>query len=199
MNKNLLVSSFLALGLSATTALAKPPRYPVQPVEAAPVIDGKLDDACWSNLPPAGPFVDKNSKAVTQQTTLRFGYDKQNLYIAARLEEPEMDKVKGNPARFCSPSSTATSSTCPRPPSAAAAVGIYSITHPEEAERLGRRKVEKILSTKADCVAVANPGCHLQIQRGLQAAGASVKVRHPVSILAESCRQSATKAEVATP
>jgi len=76
--------------------------------------------------------------------------------------------------------------------------GIYSITHPEEAERLGRRKVEKILSTKADCVAVANPGCHLQIQRGLQASGSSVRVRHPVSILAEACRQSSTKAEVAT-
>jgi glycolate oxidase iron-sulfur subunit len=71
--------------------------------------------------------------------------------------------------------------------------GIYSITHPEEAERLGRRKVEKILSTKADCVAVANPGCHLQIQRGLEAAGSSVRVRHPVSILAEACRQSSAK------
>jgi len=96
MNKNLLVTSLLALGLSATTALAKPPRYPVQPVEAAPVIDGKLDDACWSYLPSAGPFVDKNSKVATQQTALRFGYDNQNLYIAARLEEPEMDKVKAN-------------------------------------------------------------------------------------------------------
>lgn len=70
--------------------------------------------------------------------------------------------------------------------------GIYSITHPEEAERLGRRKVGNILSTNADCVAVANPGCHLQIQRGLQAAGSPVKVRHPVSILAEACRQSST-------
>jgi hypothetical protein len=96
MNKNLLVSSLLALGLSATTALAKPPRYPVQPVEVAPVIDGKLDDTCWSYLPSAGPFVDKNSKMVSPQTTLRFGYDKKNLYIAARLEEPEMDKVKAN-------------------------------------------------------------------------------------------------------
>jgi len=41
--------------------------------------------------------------------------------------------------------------------------------------------------------APANPGCHLQIQRGLQAAGSPVKVRHPVSILAEACRQSSTK------
>ena len=32
---NLLVASLLTLGLSATTALAKPPRYPVQPVESA--------------------------------------------------------------------------------------------------------------------------------------------------------------------
>jgi glycolate oxidase iron-sulfur subunit len=68
--------------------------------------------------------------------------------------------------------------------------GIYSITHPEEAERLGRRKVEKILSTKAGCVAVANPGCHLQIERGLRAAGSTARVRHPVSLLAEACRLS---------
>lgn len=71
--------------------------------------------------------------------------------------------------------------------------GIYSITHPEEAKRLSRRKVAKILSTKAECVAVANPGCHLQIQRGLHAAGSSVKVRHPVSLLADACRQSLIK------
>lgn len=96
MNKKILISCLLASGLSAVTALAAPPLYPVQPVDVAPVIDGKLDDACWSHLPSAGPFVDKNSKPVTPQTMLRFGYDKQNLYIAARIEEPEMDKVKAN-------------------------------------------------------------------------------------------------------
>ena len=96
MNKKILISCLLASGLSAATALAAPPRYPVQPVEVAPVIDGKLDDACWSHLPSAGPFVDKNSKPVTPQTMLRFGYDKQNLYIAARIEEPEMEKIKAN-------------------------------------------------------------------------------------------------------
>ncbi len=94
MKKELLVACLLVSGLVAGTALAAPPRYPVQPVETAPVIDGRLDDACWRHLPSAGPFVDKNSKPVAPQTLLRFGYDKQNLYMAARIEEPEMDKVK---------------------------------------------------------------------------------------------------------
>ena len=96
MKKNTLLPGLLAFGLTTLSAHALPPRYPVQPVEVAPVIDGKLDDACWSHLPSAGPFVDKNSKPATPQTILRFGYDKQNLYIAARIEEPEMEKIKAN-------------------------------------------------------------------------------------------------------
>ncbi len=96
MKKNNLLPSLLAFGITTLSAHALPPRYPVQPVEVAPVIDGKLDDACWSHLPSAGPFVDKNSKPATPQTILRFGYDKQNLYIAARIEEPEMEKIKAN-------------------------------------------------------------------------------------------------------
>jgi glycolate oxidase iron-sulfur subunit len=66
--------------------------------------------------------------------------------------------------------------------------GIYSITHPNEAGRLGDRKVLHILDTGADCVTTANPGCHLQIERGLRAVGSSVRVRHPISLLAEACR-----------
>ena len=94
MRNSLLVSSVLGFALSAARVLAYPPLYPVQPVEVAPVIDGTLDDACWRSLPSAGLFVDKNSRPATPQTVLSFGYDEQHLYIAAKLEEPEMDKVK---------------------------------------------------------------------------------------------------------
>ncbi len=78
----------------AATAKNNPPRYPIQPIGTAPVIDGKLDDACWNQLPAAGTFVDDKAKPSPAQTIVRMGYDDKNLYIAVRVEEPEMDKVK---------------------------------------------------------------------------------------------------------
>jgi glycolate oxidase iron-sulfur subunit len=66
--------------------------------------------------------------------------------------------------------------------------GIYALTQPEQADALLRRKVSHIRATGARIVATANPGCHLQIARGLEASGASVSVVHPVSLLARAYR-----------
>jgi len=67
--------------------------------------------------------------------------------------------------------------------------GVYTITQPVEAERLLGRKTAHILATGAQWVATANPGCHLQVARGLSAAGADVNVAHPVSLLARAYRR----------
>jgi glycolate oxidase iron-sulfur subunit len=61
--------------------------------------------------------------------------------------------------------------------------GIYNLTHPEAADRLGRRKVERIVETGAELVATGNPGCMLQISAGLRAIGSPIRVLHPVSLL----------------
>jgi hypothetical protein len=92
-NVKYLTTILAALTVCAAQA-ADRPRYPVQPVSEPPLIDGKLDDAAWQQSPSAGPFVDTGSKPAKPQTALRFAYDDNNLYIAARIEEPEMDKVK---------------------------------------------------------------------------------------------------------
>ena len=55
--------------------------------------------------------------------------------------------------------------------------GIYNITQPEQSEKLLERKVRNVLATGASIVTTANPGCHLQILRGLRNAGAEVEVR----------------------
>jgi len=49
-----------------------------------------------------------------------------------------------------------------------------------------RRKISCILSTGADVVATGNPGCHLQIARGLRQAGSDIRVAHPVTLLREA-------------
>jgi glycolate oxidase iron-sulfur subunit len=64
--------------------------------------------------------------------------------------------------------------------------GIYNLTQPEMADRLLRRKVRHVLGTGAAAVVTANPGCILQIQQGLRAAGSPVDVLHIVEILDRS-------------
>jgi len=61
--------------------------------------------------------------------------------------------------------------------------GIYNILRPEDSAALMKRKVANILSTGASVVSTANPGCHLQIERGLREAGSDVVVRHPLTLL----------------
>jgi glycolate oxidase iron-sulfur subunit len=67
--------------------------------------------------------------------------------------------------------------------------GIYALTQPEQAEALLKRKVGHVKTTGAEIVATANPGCQLQIARGLKDARVSVRVMHPVSLLAAAYRR----------
>lgn len=66
--------------------------------------------------------------------------------------------------------------------------GVYSITQPEQAQKLLDRKVRHIRAARPAVLATANPGCHLQIERGLRESGLNLKVMHPVSLLARSYR-----------
>jgi glycolate oxidase iron-sulfur subunit len=61
--------------------------------------------------------------------------------------------------------------------------GIYNITQPDMAGRLGRRKVEHVLDVAPDILATANPGCALQIANGLRTAGRPIEVLHVVQLL----------------
>lgn len=65
--------------------------------------------------------------------------------------------------------------------------GIYNLTQPEMAGRLLARKVGHVLATGAQAVVTANPGCILQIESGLRARGAGVRVLHLVEILDAAC------------
>jgi glycolate oxidase iron-sulfur subunit len=61
--------------------------------------------------------------------------------------------------------------------------GIYNVTQPEMAGRLGRRKVGHVLDVAPDILVTANPGCALQIANGLRAAGRNIEVLHVVQLL----------------
>ena len=72
--------------------------------------------------------------------------------------------------------------------------GIYNITQPEMAGRLGRRKVEHVVDVAPDILATANPGCALQIANGLRSGGHDVEVLHVVQLLDRSYNAAAASA-----
>jgi glycolate oxidase iron-sulfur subunit len=67
--------------------------------------------------------------------------------------------------------------------------GIYNVTQPEMAARLGKRKLDNAEATGADLVVTANPGCHLQLAGGLDRRGSRMRVRHIVEVLDEAYRR----------
>ncbi|MHB8141248.1 MAG: (Fe-S)-binding protein [Vulcanimicrobiaceae bacterium] len=66
--------------------------------------------------------------------------------------------------------------------------GLYNLLEPAMAARLGERKVRNIIETRASVVATANPGCSMQMDAGLRAAGARVRVAHVVELLDDAYR-----------
>jgi glycolate oxidase iron-sulfur subunit len=63
------------------------------------------------------------------------------------------------------------------------AAGSYNLTQPEMATRLGDRKAERILSTKAQAVFMGNVGCLMQVARHLKKAAPDIWVAHTIDAL----------------
>jgi glycolate oxidase iron-sulfur subunit len=66
--------------------------------------------------------------------------------------------------------------------------GVYNLLQPEAAGELGRRKAQSVLSTGAQLLISANPGCSLQIAAALQSRGETIAIAHPAEILDASIR-----------
>jgi glycolate oxidase iron-sulfur subunit len=66
--------------------------------------------------------------------------------------------------------------------------GIYNLIQPDMANQLLERKIAHISNTGAEIVATANPGCLLQIVNGTKRSRLSLRVEHPISLLAAAYR-----------
>ena len=65
--------------------------------KTAPVIDGKLRDACWKRAGITQDFTNVASSAnlePTQQTKVYLLYDEENLYVAYRCYESDIDSIR---------------------------------------------------------------------------------------------------------
>jgi glycolate oxidase iron-sulfur subunit len=67
--------------------------------------------------------------------------------------------------------------------------GIYNLIQPEMAGDLLDRKLGHIKTSGANVVATGNPGCMLQIINGARQQGLSLRVAHPITLLAEAYRE----------
>ena len=66
------------------------------------------------------------------------------------------------------------------------AAGLYSTLEPDMSNRILQEKLDDLIATRADVVAVANPGCQMQLATGLRKRGSTMKVEHVSELLARS-------------
>jgi glycolate oxidase iron-sulfur subunit len=64
--------------------------------------------------------------------------------------------------------------------------GTYNIEKPEMADLILRRKLDTIRATGADVLVTGNPGCLLQLKKGLVDHLPQVKIMHLTELLVQS-------------
>jgi hypothetical protein len=66
--------------------------YPTPKATTPPALDGRLDDACWSAAPVCSGFTWYDRQELVQvQTSVRWLWDDQALYLGAWCDEPELE------------------------------------------------------------------------------------------------------------
>ncbi|MGI9554194.1 MAG: (Fe-S)-binding protein, partial [Thermodesulfobacteriota bacterium] len=61
--------------------------------------------------------------------------------------------------------------------------GIYNLIQPEMADKILLRKISNIKDTGIDMLVAGNPGCLLQIQKGIRENGLKIETAHPIELL----------------
>ena len=90
-----LLSAILCSAILTGAAAAQPRTYTVYRAQAAPKIDGLLDDECWRAVPWQTGFTMLGGGSVGEPTQTQFAmvWDDQCLYIAVRCQEPAVDRM----------------------------------------------------------------------------------------------------------
>ena len=66
------------------------------------------------------------------------------------------------------------------------AAGLYSTLEPSMSGRILREKTDDVLSTRAEVVVTANPGCQMQLAAGIRSRGSTMRVEHVAELLVRS-------------
>jgi glycolate oxidase iron-sulfur subunit len=76
----------------------------------------------------------------------------------------------------------------PHPDLCCGSAGLYMLTEPQMSTQILDTKMQEIASTQAETIVTANPGCMMQLQRGVRRAGLKSDVRHVIELLDEAYR-----------
>lgn len=63
------------------------------------------------------------------------------------------------------------------------AAGIYNLTQRDLSDRILEEKLDSLEDAKPMLIATGNPGCMMQLQRGVESRGMATQVKHPVELL----------------
>lgn len=63
------------------------------------------------------------------------------------------------------------------------AAGIYNLTQRELASEILEEKMNSLVLASPDLIASGNPGCMMQLRRGVEERGMKTKVQHPIELL----------------
>ncbi len=90
-----LAALFVVCAAAPVFASEQPPSMAAVRTDTAPVIDGRLDDACWANANVATDFTESQYvRPATEQTFVRVLYDDQCIYIAFECIEPDPNAIQ---------------------------------------------------------------------------------------------------------
>ena len=68
------------------------------------------------------------------------------------------------------------------------AAGLYSTLEPSMSARILQEKTDDVLSTRAEVVVTANPGCQMQLASGLRSRASTMRVEHVAELLVRAYR-----------
>jgi glycolate oxidase iron-sulfur subunit len=69
------------------------------------------------------------------------------------------------------------------------AAGLYSTLEQSMSARILKEKTDDVLSTRAEVVVTANPGCQMQLAAGIHSRGSAMRVMHVAELLASAYQQ----------
>ncbi|MCK4244475.1 MAG: hypothetical protein KAX20_02485 [Candidatus Omnitrophica bacterium] len=94
MKKIIFAYSLSILFVLSSFALAEEKVYTCSRLTKEPVLDGRIEEPAWKNIPEAGDFVIlKTESLATKQTSFKIGYNDEAIYIGIKCVEPEMEKI----------------------------------------------------------------------------------------------------------
>jgi glycolate oxidase iron-sulfur subunit len=68
------------------------------------------------------------------------------------------------------------------------AAGLYSTLEPSMSARILQEKTDDVLSTRAEVVVTANPGCQMQLASGIRSRASTMRVEHVAELLVRAYR-----------